>query len=127
MKKSQLEMLVREALEEGFFWDKLVPSLVPNPEIYRKHREQALIDRGFKRAPLRDPLALPGGEEIDKDTGKTYAELTAIWKANGGELDYRGRPKEIVYYIDIDGIRKEREQSIPIGSLSQKLRAARKV
>lgn len=119
--------MIREALEEGFFFDKLVPKFIPNPDIYRKHREQALIDRGFKRPPQADPLELPGGEEIDKDTGKTYAELTAIWKANGGEVDYRGRPKEIVFYVDSSGARKERERWLPIGSLSQKLKAAGKV
>ena len=117
MKRSELEQMIREELEEGFM------SSFRKGKARGKYR--GLKRRGMIKDPLTpvDVLDIPGGSDKDELTGKTYSELAAIWKANNGELDHRGRPVE----TSTDPEFGETKRVLPLGSLGQKLRAMRKV
>lgn len=113
MKRSELEQMIREELQEGFM-DNFKQG-------YRRGRERGLKRRGFikdKKSP-GDVLDLPGGSDKNELTGKTYAELAQIWTDNSGEVDHRGRPVE----ISAAG----KKTVLPLDSLAQKLKAMRKV
>ena len=115
MKKSELENLIREqAIEEGF-WDKVLSKRA------NQARNKVLKKKGLvKSTPDPDVSKIPGGSEVDKKTGKTYAELVKIWVDTGNATDYRGRA---VAEIPT----KKTKKILSIEELSQLLTGAGKV
>ena len=115
MKKSDLENMIKEvAIQEGF-WDRVL-SKRANQARLKVLKKKGLV----KSSPDPDISKVPGGSEKDKKTGKTYKELIQVWKDNGGDVDYRGRP--VVEVPD-----KESKKVLNIEELSQFLRGAGKV